>query len=101
MNTEMNQQLKTRLERLATIIDLSVVYLNTEVAQLKDGAPFGELALKSSEDRRAASIAIKEDTFLAYLDRTDYNMVMKRVMRAKTQRQLQILRSHKLFAPVS
>jgi hypothetical protein len=71
------------------------------VAQLKDGAPFGELALRSSEDRRAASISIKEPTFLAYLDRTDYNMVMKRVIRAKTQRQLQILRSHKLFAPVS
>jgi hypothetical protein len=93
--------LKTRLERLATVLDLSVVYLNIEVAQLKDGAPFGELALKSSEDRRAASISIKEETFLAYLDRTDYNMVMKRVMRAKTQRQLQILRSHKLFTPVS
>jgi len=97
----LNPQFKTRLERLATAIDISIVYLNTEVATLKDGAPFGELALKSSEDRRAASISVKEETFLAYLDRTDYNMVMKRVMRAKTQRQLQILRSHKLFAPVS
>lgn len=52
MNTKPSVQLSNRLARLAPILDLSVTYLSTEVAELKDGDYFGELALKSAEDKR-------------------------------------------------
>ena len=53
---------------------------------MHEGSQFGELALRSETDTRNASIKMVSESFLAYLDRYDYNMVMKRMMGRNTQR---------------
>lgn len=53
-----------------------------------EGTFFGDLALSSSSTTLKASIKMKTECFLAYLDRFDYNMVMKQVIRKNTHRQL-------------
>lgn len=83
------------------IVDFENVYLNREVATMKEGTPFGDLALFSETDKRNASIRMKKDTVLAYLDRSNYNMVMKKVIKRNTQQKMKILRSNKLFDRVS
>ena len=70
------------------MFDYSIVYLNKEAVLLGAGVFFGDLALATDKSIRQASIKMKEDTFLAYLDRFDYNMVMKYQIRKKTQKQL-------------
>ena len=83
------------------LVDFETVYLNREVATLKVGTPFGDLALLSETDKRNASIRMKKHTVLAYLDRNSYNMVMKKVIKRNTQQKMKILRSNKLFDRIS
>jgi hypothetical protein len=73
-------KLQKRLESLNHLFDFENVYLNREVAQMNAGTPFGDLALMNNTDTRAASIRMKSETFLAYLDRASYNKVMKKVI---------------------
>ena len=84
INTQMGASTKLRLERLTSVFDYSIVYFNKEAVQLGAGVFFGELALETDKSIRQASIKMKQDTFLAYLDRFDYNMVMKQQIRKKT-----------------
>ena len=79
-DVKISDRLQRRLERVAKIIDLSVVYLNKEVALLQPGAYFGELALQAAGETRKASIKMRSDAFLAYLDRHDYDTVMQGIM---------------------
>jgi len=64
------------------------VYLNKEVAKMQKGTPFGDLALTNKADTRLASIRMGEETFLAYLDRVNYDQVMKKVVKRNTQMKL-------------
>ena len=72
----MNSKLKKRLEKISKIIDLSIIHVYNEVALLKPGAYFGDLALKGEGEKRRAMIKMRSDTFLAYLDRHDYVSVI-------------------------
>ena len=83
-NIKIPSKLARRLEKLAGVVDFEKVYLNREVATMKEGTPFGDLALFSETDKRNASIRMKKDTVLAYLDRSNYNMVMKKVIKRNT-----------------
>ena len=48
---------------------------------MQKGTPFGDLALMNDSDTRAASIRMKTETFLAYLEKTSYNIVMRKVIK--------------------
>lgn len=98
---KLSQRLKRRLEKLAHICDLAVVYLNREVAQLQEGIHFGDLALKNEGETRKASIKMVTDCYLAYLDRRDYNRVMKTIMLRGSQKKMQVLKQSRLFQKVS
>ena len=74
------------------MLNFGTVYLNKEVAKMQKGTPFGDLALTNKADTRLASIRMGEETFLAYLDRVNYDQVMKKVVTRNTQMKLQILR---------
>ena len=100
-NVKLAQRLKRRLEKVAHICDLSVVYLNQEVAQLQEGVHFGDLALKNEGETRKASIKMLTDCYLAYLDRRDYNKVMKTMMLRGSQKKMQVLKQSRLFQKVS
>ena len=72
------------MEKLTNIITFGEVYLNKEVAIMAKGTPFGDLALTNKSDTRLASIRMGEETFLAYLDRVNYDQVMRRVIKKNT-----------------
>ena len=61
------------MESINHVFDFGTIYLNKEVAQMHKGTPFGDLALMNNTDTRAASIRMKSETILAYLDKTSYN----------------------------
>jgi hypothetical protein len=96
-----SEKLLNRLEKLVNVVDFSVIYLNKEVTRMHEGSQFGELALRSETDRRNATIKMVSESFLAYLDKYDYNMVMKRVVGRNTQRQLRVLKRNTFFQGVS
>ena len=72
-NVSLPEKLLNRMESINHVFDFGVVYLNKEVASMPKGTPFGDLALMNNSDTRAASIRMKTETFLAYLDKTSYN----------------------------
>lgn len=65
------------------------------------GTHFGDLALANAGKTRQASIRMYTETFLAYLLRQDYNMVIKQIMERNSQRQMKLLKQSKLFQNVS
>ena len=96
-----SEKLENRLESINHVFDFGIIYLNKEVARMPAGTPFGDLALMNNSDTRAASIRMTTETFLAYLDKTSYNQVMKKVIKQNTQQKMAILRSNEFFSKMS
>jgi hypothetical protein len=65
-----------RLEKISPIFDFTVCYVNTKVGEIPEETQFGELA-HTMNVKRQASIFVKKDTFLAYVEAKDYNQVLK------------------------
>lgn len=68
-----------------------------EVMVLNNGAAFGELALESSKPR-AASIKCKTPTHLMYLEKTDYNRLISRLIADKRNNLVNFIQSLPLFS---
>ena len=58
--------------RLAGLIDFTKAYISKEVAQLREGTSFGEIALQFGSALRQATIYSKEVCLVAYLERAEY-----------------------------
>lgn len=67
--SDIDNQLLNRLIRLADIVDFTKIYVLRRISVMEKGEVFGELALRSSNDVRLATIRIVEDSVLTYLDR--------------------------------
>lgn len=87
-------------ETIANLVNLKIIYVLKEVAQLGEGKSFGELALENADSRRAATIKMKTESFLGYLDRTEYNMVMKNIIKRRAQLDIKFLKDNALFTNV-
>jgi len=72
-----------------------VIEYNTKVAELKDGAEFGELALINSKPR-AASIRTITKTYLATLDKEVFNTILKKSQLQHKKDKIELLEN---FAP--
>ena len=68
----------------------------TQLAVLKEGSCFGELALISNQPR-AASILCREPTHLAVLEREEYRHILGRIDDAKLEAKVQLLQKHPAF----
>ena len=75
----LTDRLQKRLCRLTKALDFTQLLLNKEVSTLTSGTEFGELALNSTEVRQA-SIVAKTSCLLVYLEREEYQRVVKRAL---------------------
>jgi len=69
----------------------------TQLAVLKAGTGFGELAL-INDQQRTASILCREPTHLAVLERDEYKRILGRIDDAKLEAKVQLLQKHPAFA---
>ena len=90
-DTKIRRRLWKRLLRLSTVVDFSYVHLNREVACQKSGSEFGEIALSMNEKRQATT-RMKTETFLAYLERSEYNLVMSKIIKKNSYQKIQVLK---------
>ena len=89
-----------RLEKLYPIFDFGVFYKNVQVAELSSGKEFGEMALRTNE-KRNASIVARVVSFLAYLDKNDYQKVMTQVTKRDMNKRMEVLRQNSFFNPIT
>ena len=75
--------------------DGSLIY--TELARLKAGDSFGELALISSE-QRAGSAVCRENTVLGVLNKSDYLRILGKAQTAKLAKKVDLLQSNPVFS---
>jgi CRP-like cAMP-binding protein len=69
----------------------------TQLAVLKAGTGFGELAL-INDQQRTASILCREPTYLAILERDEYKRILGRIDDARLEVKVQLLQKHPAFS---
>ena len=67
-----------------------------DVAHLKDGVGFGELALINDAPRSATIVCIK-DTHLATLDKEDFKNIMAKVVRRRYANMIKFMQGFSIF----
>lgn len=89
-----------QLCRLASVVDLSQLLLNRQVAVLTSGVQFGDLALNSKHVRQASIYALTP-CVLVYIELDEYQRVVKRALKMEQQLKMQFVRANRLFTKMS
>lgn len=85
-NVEIPKKLMKRLTKIQNFLSLKYAYLNkTTGGIMSKGQIFGDIALDHNV-RRQASIYSRENTILAYIEKDDYDRVLRHIHKQDTNK---------------
>lgn len=94
IDIDLPKKLIKRLNKFSNMVGLKSVYVNKSTNYImKKGQIFGEIALISNV-RRQASVYSKESSILAYIEREDFDRVLRHIHKQDTNKQMNILRAN-------